>query len=170
MQQTTFASVALEKKGKITRRERSLAERDAVIPWSKLLALSLVTLSLSHLWRDIAQCWAKFARLVDCEYCLGKISLTQYDLGVARVETLELGMCGGCQYAVDDCARITHEVCPGCNIQIETREGRDLPLCGDKIDFLQDVKVYIRPVEKYPNRWVTVRQIFMIVNLNGRAS
>ena len=39
MKQTTFASVAWEKKGKITRRERFLAEMDAVIPWSGLLAL-----------------------------------------------------------------------------------------------------------------------------------
>src|SRR5712672_2257133 len=39
MQQTTFSSVAWEKKGKITRRERFLAEMDAVIPWSRLLAL-----------------------------------------------------------------------------------------------------------------------------------
>jgi IS5 family transposase len=38
-QQTTFASVAWEKKGKITRRERFLAEMDAVIPWARLLAL-----------------------------------------------------------------------------------------------------------------------------------
>jgi transposase, IS5 family len=39
MQQTTFASVAWQNKGKITRRERFLAEMDAVIPWSRLLAL-----------------------------------------------------------------------------------------------------------------------------------
>jgi IS5 family transposase len=39
MQQTTFASVAWDKKGKITRRERFLAEMDAVIPWARLLAL-----------------------------------------------------------------------------------------------------------------------------------
>jgi IS5 family transposase len=39
MKQTTFASVAWEKKGKITRRERFLAEMDVVIPWSRLLAL-----------------------------------------------------------------------------------------------------------------------------------
>ena len=39
MKQTTFASVAWEKKGKITSRERFLAEMDAVIPWSRLLAL-----------------------------------------------------------------------------------------------------------------------------------
>jgi len=39
MQQTTFASVAWEKKGKITRRERFLAEMDAVIPWRRLLLL-----------------------------------------------------------------------------------------------------------------------------------
>jgi IS5 family transposase len=38
MQQTTFASVAWEKKGKVTRRERFLAEMDAVIPWDRLLA------------------------------------------------------------------------------------------------------------------------------------
>jgi IS5 family transposase len=38
-QQTTFASVAWEKKGKITRREGFLAEMDAVIPWARLLAL-----------------------------------------------------------------------------------------------------------------------------------
>jgi IS5 family transposase len=37
MQQTTFASVAWEKKGKVTRRERFLAEMDAVIPWDRLL-------------------------------------------------------------------------------------------------------------------------------------
>ena len=39
MQQTTFASVAWEKKGKVTRRERFLAEMDAVIPWSRLPAV-----------------------------------------------------------------------------------------------------------------------------------
>ncbi len=39
MKQTTFASVAWEKKGKITRRERFLTEMDAVIPWSRLLTL-----------------------------------------------------------------------------------------------------------------------------------
>ena len=39
MKQTTFASVAWEKKGKITRRERFLAEMDPVIPWSRLLGL-----------------------------------------------------------------------------------------------------------------------------------
>jgi transposase, IS5 family len=39
MQQTTFASVAWERKGKVTRRERFLAEMDAVIPWARLLAL-----------------------------------------------------------------------------------------------------------------------------------
>ena len=39
MKQTTFASVAWEKKGKVTRRERFLAEMDAVIPWARLLGL-----------------------------------------------------------------------------------------------------------------------------------
>jgi len=39
MKQTTFASVAWENKGKVTRRERFLAEMDAVIPWSKLVEL-----------------------------------------------------------------------------------------------------------------------------------
>jgi hypothetical protein len=39
MQQTTFASVAWQNKGKITRRERFLTEMDAVIPWSRLLAV-----------------------------------------------------------------------------------------------------------------------------------
>jgi IS5 family transposase len=39
MKQTTFASAAWEKKGKVTRRERFLAEMDAVIPWARLLAL-----------------------------------------------------------------------------------------------------------------------------------
>lgn len=39
MQQTTFASIAWQNKGKITRRERFLAEMDAVIPWGRLLAL-----------------------------------------------------------------------------------------------------------------------------------
>jgi len=36
MQQTTFASVAWQKKGKITRRERLLAKMDGVIPWARL--------------------------------------------------------------------------------------------------------------------------------------
>src|ERR1700728_1733447 len=39
MKQTTFASVAWDKKGKVTRRERFLAEMDAVIPWQPILAL-----------------------------------------------------------------------------------------------------------------------------------
>src|SRR5580693_9283474 len=39
MKQTTFASVAWDKKGKVTRRERFLAEMDAVIPWAPILAL-----------------------------------------------------------------------------------------------------------------------------------
>lgn len=37
--QRTFASVAWQQKGKQTRRERFLAEMDAVIPWARLLAL-----------------------------------------------------------------------------------------------------------------------------------
>jgi hypothetical protein len=50
--------------------------------------------------------------------------------------------------------RIEHNsMCDSHPLTIETQEGRDLPLCGDKINFLQDVKVYIRPIEKYPNRW-----------------
>jgi IS5 family transposase len=39
MKQTTFASAAWDKKGKVTRRERFLAEMDAVIPWEPILAL-----------------------------------------------------------------------------------------------------------------------------------
>jgi IS5 family transposase len=39
MKQTTFASLAWANKGKVTRRERFLAEMDAVIPWAKLLSL-----------------------------------------------------------------------------------------------------------------------------------
>lgn len=39
MKQTTFSSVAWQAKGKVTRRERFLAEMDAVIPWSQLLAV-----------------------------------------------------------------------------------------------------------------------------------
>jgi transposase, IS5 family len=39
MKQTTFASAAWNHKGKLTRRERFLAEMDAVIPWPRLLAL-----------------------------------------------------------------------------------------------------------------------------------
>jgi IS5 family transposase len=39
MKQTTFASMAWAAKGKKTRRERFLAEMDAVIPWGKLQAL-----------------------------------------------------------------------------------------------------------------------------------
>jgi IS5 family transposase len=37
--QRTFASVAWSAKGKVTRRERFLAEMDAVIPWTRLLKL-----------------------------------------------------------------------------------------------------------------------------------
>jgi IS5 family transposase len=37
--QPTFAGLAWKEKGKVTRRERFLAEMDAVIPWSTLLAL-----------------------------------------------------------------------------------------------------------------------------------
>jgi IS5 family transposase len=39
MKQTTFASLAWQNKGKLTRRERFLSEMNAVIPWSRLLAL-----------------------------------------------------------------------------------------------------------------------------------
>ena len=39
MKQTTFASLAWNGKGKVTRRERFLAEMDAVIPWPHLLRL-----------------------------------------------------------------------------------------------------------------------------------
>lgn len=39
MKQTTFASLAWNGKGKITRRERFLAEMDAVIPWARLAGL-----------------------------------------------------------------------------------------------------------------------------------
>jgi IS5 family transposase len=38
-EQRTFASVAWTQKGRVTRRERFLAEMDAVIPWARLLAL-----------------------------------------------------------------------------------------------------------------------------------
>jgi IS5 family transposase len=38
-EQQTFASVAWSQKGKVTRRERFLAEMDAVIPWSRLVAV-----------------------------------------------------------------------------------------------------------------------------------
>jgi IS5 family transposase len=38
-EQRTFASVAWNQKGKVTRRERFLAEMDAVIPWDRLSAL-----------------------------------------------------------------------------------------------------------------------------------
>jgi len=37
--QRTFASMAWSAKGKVTRRERFLAEMDAVIPWPRLLGL-----------------------------------------------------------------------------------------------------------------------------------
>ncbi len=39
MTQPTFASLAWDGKGKVTRRERFLAEMDAVIPWTRLTAL-----------------------------------------------------------------------------------------------------------------------------------
>jgi transposase, IS5 family len=39
LKQTTFASVAYDRKGKVTRRERFLSEMDQVIPWDAILAL-----------------------------------------------------------------------------------------------------------------------------------
>lgn len=39
MKQQTFASEAWKSKGKVTRRERFLAEMDTVIPWARLIAL-----------------------------------------------------------------------------------------------------------------------------------
>jgi IS5 family transposase len=39
MTQPTFASLAWDRKGKVTRRERFLAEMDAVIPWARLTGL-----------------------------------------------------------------------------------------------------------------------------------
>jgi len=38
-EQRTFASIAWRQKGKTTRRERFLAEMDAVVPWARLVAL-----------------------------------------------------------------------------------------------------------------------------------
>lgn len=38
-EQRTFASIAWSQKGKVTRRERFLAEMDAVVPWARLIAL-----------------------------------------------------------------------------------------------------------------------------------
>src|SRR5262245_12342392 len=38
-EQRTFAGIAWSQKGKVTRREQLLAEMDAVIPWTQLLAL-----------------------------------------------------------------------------------------------------------------------------------
>jgi transposase, IS5 family len=38
-EQRTFAWLAWKGKGKVTRRERFLAEMEAVIPWARLLAL-----------------------------------------------------------------------------------------------------------------------------------
>lgn len=39
MKQTTFASAAYDRKGKVTRRERFLTEMDQVIPWGSILGL-----------------------------------------------------------------------------------------------------------------------------------
>lgn len=39
MKQTTFSGLAWSAKGKVTRRERFLAEMDAVIPWARLVGL-----------------------------------------------------------------------------------------------------------------------------------
>ena len=38
-EQRTFAAMAWAQKGKVTRRERFLAEMDAVIPWARLVAV-----------------------------------------------------------------------------------------------------------------------------------
>jgi hypothetical protein len=39
MKQTTFASAAWDKKGKVTRRERFLGEMDLVVPWTLIVGL-----------------------------------------------------------------------------------------------------------------------------------
>jgi hypothetical protein len=39
VKQTTFASVAYDRKGKVTRRERFLTEMEQVIPWGSMLGL-----------------------------------------------------------------------------------------------------------------------------------
>lgn len=39
MKQTTFASLAWNTKGRTTRRERFLAEMNAVVPWGRLMGL-----------------------------------------------------------------------------------------------------------------------------------
>jgi hypothetical protein len=39
MKQTTFASLAFERKKKQTRRERFLAEMETVVPWAALLSV-----------------------------------------------------------------------------------------------------------------------------------
>jgi hypothetical protein len=39
IKQQTFASMAWKRKSKVTRRELFLAEMDAVIPWSRRIAL-----------------------------------------------------------------------------------------------------------------------------------
>jgi len=39
LKQTTFASVAYDRKGKVTRRERFLSEMEQVIPWEQILGL-----------------------------------------------------------------------------------------------------------------------------------
>ncbi len=38
-EQRTFAEMAWEKKGKVTRREQFLAEMNAVVPWRRLMAV-----------------------------------------------------------------------------------------------------------------------------------
>jgi hypothetical protein len=45
MKQTTFASAAWDRKGKVTRRERFLGEMDQVIPWPEILALNRAALA-----------------------------------------------------------------------------------------------------------------------------
>lgn len=46
--QRSFASLAWSAKGKVTRRERFLAELDAVIPWSRVTGANRVALSQSR--------------------------------------------------------------------------------------------------------------------------
>jgi IS5 family transposase len=50
--QRTFARIAWSQKGKVTRRERFLAETDAVIPWAELLALEGVLYGDQAYWKE----------------------------------------------------------------------------------------------------------------------
>jgi hypothetical protein len=96
--QRTFASVAWNHKGKVTRRERFLAEMDSVIPWDHLSALikphypkarnGRQPMGLEKMLRNFLQQWFDLSQAEDANY--DSESMRRF----ARVELADDGVPG----------------------------------------------------------------------------